>query len=374
MNKRPWMPLYVADYLKDTTHLGALESGAYLHLIMNYWQNGGLPSDDRQLARIAKLTMREWRKSRATLAAFFQDGWKHKRVEAELAHTADIAAKRRAAAEEKHRLRREKAAANAHANAPTLHTSHITEQADARAPELAKAIVRAFERACSLTIPDTSRVSLWLTQGYEPRIILATIEERLAHKRSISGLKYFDGAIREAHVGQAPKIARASQPNYDAAVIGYKATGNWPAWAPGSEPGMAGCMVPPEILRKHGYLPGVGSRETPLSAKLDQPNAPKASLDKAGPGAQPVPVSQPEITDHPKAALMRKVIRDKFAKANRAPPDTAILDRWLAQGIDPRIIMSVVAQGLEGRPDSHLSDFDEEIQAMHELDQLTKAA
>lgn len=96
--KRPWMPLYIADYLKHTTHLGALESGAYLHLIMNYWQDGGLPGEDRLLARIAKLTDREWKKSKPVLHAFFYDGWKHKRIDEELAHATDVSGKRAAAA------------------------------------------------------------------------------------------------------------------------------------------------------------------------------------------------------------------------------------------------------------------------------------
>lgn len=85
------MPLYIADYLKDTTHLGALESGAYLHLIMDYWQNGKLPADDKLLARISKLTEREWRKLKPVLQAFFHDGWKHKRIDEELAEVARIA-------------------------------------------------------------------------------------------------------------------------------------------------------------------------------------------------------------------------------------------------------------------------------------------
>jgi uncharacterized protein YdaU (DUF1376 family) len=129
---RPWMPLYIADYLRDTTHLGALESGAYLHLIMHYWQHGKLPSDERQLAQIAKLTAREWKRSRATLAAFFQDGWQHKRINEELAHAIDISNKRSAVAAARQAAIREQAeckdSAIAPANADTLHTSQSTKK------------------------------------------------------------------------------------------------------------------------------------------------------------------------------------------------------------------------------------------------------
>lgn len=86
--KRPWMPLYVADYLADTAHLTAAESGAYLHLIMHYWQTGALPQESQKLARIAKMTDKEWAKSKATIAEFFSDGWKHKRVDRELSDAA----------------------------------------------------------------------------------------------------------------------------------------------------------------------------------------------------------------------------------------------------------------------------------------------
>ena len=65
----PWMPLYIADYLRDTAHLGALESGAYIHLIMHYWATGSLPVGDKPLARIAKMTEKEWKSSRGTLEA-----------------------------------------------------------------------------------------------------------------------------------------------------------------------------------------------------------------------------------------------------------------------------------------------------------------
>lgn len=111
----PWMPLYIADYLKDTTHLQAMESGAYLHLIMAYWSAGRLPNDDRQLAAIARMAPAQWKKSRPTLEAFFGAGFSsHKRIDRELAHAADVIAKRKSAAEQRHSKRH----ANADANAP----------------------------------------------------------------------------------------------------------------------------------------------------------------------------------------------------------------------------------------------------------------
>lgn len=81
---RPWMPLYVADYLADTGHLSATEHGAYLLLIMHYWSNGSLPTDDVKLARIARLPANEWQEYRDAIAAFFTADWRHTRIDAEL--------------------------------------------------------------------------------------------------------------------------------------------------------------------------------------------------------------------------------------------------------------------------------------------------
>ena len=81
---RPWMPLYVGDYLGDTGHLTTAQHGAYLLLMMHYWRKGELPDDDRQLSKITKLPLKTWCDYRATLQDFFHEGWKHKRIDAEL--------------------------------------------------------------------------------------------------------------------------------------------------------------------------------------------------------------------------------------------------------------------------------------------------
>lgn len=82
------MPLYPADFMADTTHLSAAETGAYLMLIMHYWRAGSLPSDEKMLRRISRMGEREWQRSRDILAAFFFDGWRHKRIESEIAKSA----------------------------------------------------------------------------------------------------------------------------------------------------------------------------------------------------------------------------------------------------------------------------------------------
>ena len=78
------MPLYVADYLRDTRKLTTAEHGAYLLLIMEYWTAGELPADDRQLSRIVGMTAPEWRKAKPNVQSFFTDGWRHKRIDHEL--------------------------------------------------------------------------------------------------------------------------------------------------------------------------------------------------------------------------------------------------------------------------------------------------
>lgn len=82
-----WMPLYIADYLADTSRLTTEQHGAYLLLLIDYWRNGSLPDDDAVLAQITRLSPDAWSNARSTLQAFFKhEGgrWVHGRVEAEL--------------------------------------------------------------------------------------------------------------------------------------------------------------------------------------------------------------------------------------------------------------------------------------------------
>lgn len=95
--RRNWMPLYIPDFLADTVHLTAAETGAYLCLIMDYWLHDGLPDDDHKLAAIARLPVKSWRAIRPTIQAFFLDGWRHKRIDIELGKMVVMSERRRAA-------------------------------------------------------------------------------------------------------------------------------------------------------------------------------------------------------------------------------------------------------------------------------------
>jgi uncharacterized protein YdaU (DUF1376 family) len=111
MSNRAWMPLHITDYLADTGHLNAAEHGAYLMLIMHYWQNGSLPADERLLARLARMSKAEWDDSRDVLAMLFGPNWTHKRIDAELTKADGIIEKRRNAALGRHAKSKEDASA-----------------------------------------------------------------------------------------------------------------------------------------------------------------------------------------------------------------------------------------------------------------------
>lgn len=101
MSAPPYMPLYVGDYLADTTHLTQAETGAYLLLLMAAWRSGGrLPHDDAKLARFSRSTGPQWKRIKANVLAFFtiEDGFIfQRRLRAELAkYEATLSQKREA--------------------------------------------------------------------------------------------------------------------------------------------------------------------------------------------------------------------------------------------------------------------------------------
>src|SRR5690242_14580178 len=133
--KRLWMPLYVGDYLADTGHLTTVQHGAYLLLIMHYWMKARLPSDEKQLMAIARLCQSDWDSNRDTLASFFDPGWRHPRIDAELAKARSLSEKRSLAGLKGAWIKHGHVVANAKQK-PTQSQSHI--ERPARTPKAAQ--------------------------------------------------------------------------------------------------------------------------------------------------------------------------------------------------------------------------------------------
>jgi uncharacterized protein YdaU (DUF1376 family) len=231
MSKRPdiWMPIYIGDYLADTGHLSTTQHGAYLLLLMHYWRKRELPEDDKQLAAIAKLPLRIWLDSKDTIQAFFFDGWKHKRIEAELQRRAEVSSKRaEAGAKGGSRGRAEQELSNCSSFASSLlkqngsmtqSQSDIDVAGDARKPpspsfELAEKLLVIAGHDAKFWPPGwcgaPHRVATWLSQGWQPEIIIAAVTAAAARKRGepANSVQFFEKAIAEEHARQAAPLPR----------------------------------------------------------------------------------------------------------------------------------------------------------------------
>jgi uncharacterized protein YdaU (DUF1376 family) len=250
------MALYIADYLADTAHLRAAQSGAYLHLIMHYWQHGRLPDDNAQLASIAKMTDQEWKKARPIIEPFFQmPGWRHKRIDEELA-TADAKYEKRAEAgkrggeasgivrakqkqvdgkneamlpkiESKNEAMLQQTPSKSEANTnqpqpqphkdgrdgsapepskPEKQNSLIGEEAFTLAPKLLALMGVEDGHPLSMAAPYT--VQMWLNGGWPEEAIKAGVERAMHSKAGDppSTLKYFEKAIARAHAELTRKL------------------------------------------------------------------------------------------------------------------------------------------------------------------------
>lgn len=94
MPATPYMKLYVGDYLGDTQHLSCLEHGAYILLIMAYWQAGGpLKNDVTIIRRITKTSLKEYKNMYENVLKMFdlRDGMLvHNRIEKEIAKREQV--------------------------------------------------------------------------------------------------------------------------------------------------------------------------------------------------------------------------------------------------------------------------------------------
>jgi uncharacterized protein YdaU (DUF1376 family) len=117
-----WMPLYIGDYLAETQHLSAEQSGAYLHLLMHEWRVGPLPLDLDVLRRIARVEKDAWSNAWAMLEHFFtrtEAGYTQPRLELEKVKSQEnrerFSNRGKAAAEKRWSKMHEHATSNAHA-------------------------------------------------------------------------------------------------------------------------------------------------------------------------------------------------------------------------------------------------------------------
>ncbi len=101
MSGFPSLPLFVREYLVDTTSLTLEQSGAYLHLLMHAWVRGGsLPDDECDLAACAKVSVKKWRAIWPSISRFWTaaDGTlTNKRLSQELQYVTEVSEKRRSA-------------------------------------------------------------------------------------------------------------------------------------------------------------------------------------------------------------------------------------------------------------------------------------
>jgi uncharacterized protein YdaU (DUF1376 family) len=229
-----WMPIYIGDYLADTGHLTTTQHGAYLLLMMHYWRKSELPADDKQLAAIAKLPLRIWLDMKETLQAFFHDGWKHKRIEAEIQRRRQVSSKRAEAGAKggaKPRKDIEPEGSNCSDFASDLlkqnesmtQSQSFAVAGDAREPSTGNLVtpeaMQLTERLLVIAGHDPNfwppgwmgapmRVQTWLSQGWQPEVIVAAVKSSAARKRGppANSIQFFENAIAEEAARQAAPL------------------------------------------------------------------------------------------------------------------------------------------------------------------------
>lgn len=277
MAEFPALNLYTDAFLADTAHCDNGETGAYAALLFAAWRisDGGLPHDDRVLARLARCSTAEWRRVRAVVMAFWTQGddgkFRQKRLEAERAKARDKSAKASASAKAKHLKNNNTGSADAE----RTHSEGTSERSangvlprprplpdkstntHTPSPEPAPSARGVTLRAITDDFRPSEADRQAVRKG-RPDLSDADLERRTRefidwniHKANTSadwGRSWRQWMIKTREVGSAEPAAAI---DWNRACEQFKRVGVWPYWA-GNKPGVPGCICPPDILAKHG--------------------------------------------------------------------------------------------------------------------------
>jgi len=100
-------------------------------------------------------------------------------------------------------------------------TEYVHSRADAPVPAscFKSELMKAYAAAGSMHFPDTHHAEIWIKRGYDPEICLSVVKSGLTRKPGVP-LKYFDGAIADAHVVPVGNVRARAGPTGSAGLRG----------------------------------------------------------------------------------------------------------------------------------------------------------
>lgn len=264
MSERPFMQLYVSDFVGDTLHLSTEQVGAYLLLLMAMWNAGGsLPNDEVKLARVARMSVKKWRAVAADLLAYFTvdgDAVRHNRLTKELQKSEGKSNSRASAGAKGGRAKalKDKNASVANVTDLPQHLPDTRYQIEAASQLGERAFLydRLIEAAStrgqchqSLAMGIGPMTDL-LAKGFDLETdILPVIRERA--NPSIRSWSYFVTIIvqRQAERAAIPTKTKKPATDWASRLNAFAEDGTWSTgWGP--RPGDPGCEAPSELLAR----------------------------------------------------------------------------------------------------------------------------
>lgn len=271
MSERPFMQLYVSDFLGDTLGLSTEGIGAYMLLLMAMWNAGGtLPDDEAKLARITRMSIKRWRAVAADLLGFFErDNGRitHQRLSKELLKGERKSELRASAGERGGRAKALKDKNTGLANA-TLLPQHLPETRDQKEIEPTTQQTpmprepNLLDKLCSAAGFDPQRpphpamlrigpIFDLMGKGYSLETdILPAVRDVAASGAKFNSWAYVVPIVveRAAKRNAIPARPQELAEDWSKRLAVWRQDRTWaPAWGP--SPDEQGCRAPAELLR-----------------------------------------------------------------------------------------------------------------------------